>query len=163
MGEDDDAREYDQDLIFKHLYVSHPINSPKKQFWCIRWLTTSRCFYLDSPDNARKNEMTIKSDKNEAEITTRYTSFLLPPLSDSFENKNQWLTGFPASKSYHDSSPKTAVRSWTLTNQNWRMLSWINGTRVDASRWSSEPQRSYRTFPYCSTPMNVRFLTEILY
>ncbi|KAJ3483114.1 hypothetical protein NLI96_g6529 [Meripilus lineatus] len=47
MGEDEAAMEYDQDLIFKHL-----------------------CFYLDSPDNARNNGMTIKA-KNETLITKK--------------------------------------------------------------------------------------------
>ncbi|KAJ8095205.1 DNA ligase (ATP) [Marasmius tenuissimus] len=38
MGEDDSAMEYDQDQIFKHL-----------------------CFYLDSPDNARRHGMNVKT------------------------------------------------------------------------------------------------------
>ncbi|OBZ73865.1 DNA ligase 4 [Grifola frondosa] len=38
MGEDDDAMEYDQNFIFKHL-----------------------CFYLDSPQNAKRHGMTVKS------------------------------------------------------------------------------------------------------
>ncbi|KAL0953630.1 hypothetical protein HGRIS_004835 [Hohenbuehelia grisea] len=48
MGEDADAMEYDQELIFKHL-----------------------CFYLDSPDNARKNGMTVKS-RREADLTKSF-------------------------------------------------------------------------------------------
>ncbi|KIP10052.1 hypothetical protein PHLGIDRAFT_125880 [Phlebiopsis gigantea 11061_1 CR5-6] len=44
MGEDDTAMEYDTDLIFRQL-----------------------CFYLDSPSNAKKNGMPVKS-KNEAQI-----------------------------------------------------------------------------------------------
>ncbi|KAJ7816620.1 DNA ligase IV [Mycena leptocephala] len=43
MGEDEDAMEYDQDLIFKHL-----------------------CFYLDSPKNARKNGMSVKAKQEDA-------------------------------------------------------------------------------------------------
>ncbi|KAJ7077844.1 DNA ligase IV [Mycena belliarum] len=43
MGESETAMEYDQDLIFKHL-----------------------CFYLDSPKNARKNGMSVKSKYEDA-------------------------------------------------------------------------------------------------
>ncbi|KAH7914811.1 ATP dependent DNA ligase domain-containing protein [Hygrophoropsis aurantiaca] len=49
MGEDAGAREYDTSLIFRHL-----------------------CFYLDSPDNARKYEMTVKT-KHEKEIAQNFT------------------------------------------------------------------------------------------
>ncbi|KAJ3515533.1 hypothetical protein NLJ89_g1703 [Agrocybe chaxingu] len=45
MGETEDATEYDQELIFKHL-----------------------CFYLDSPENATKNGLTVKSSKHEKDI-----------------------------------------------------------------------------------------------
>ncbi|TCD60360.1 DNA ligase (ATP) [Steccherinum ochraceum] len=48
MGEEDTAMEYDLELIFKHL-----------------------CFYLDSPDNARKNGMSVKS-KHEADISKTF-------------------------------------------------------------------------------------------
>ncbi|KAG6891545.1 hypothetical protein C0992_004403 [Termitomyces sp. T32_za158] len=44
MGETEDAMEYDQDKIFRHL-----------------------CFYLDSPENAQKNGLIIKS-KHEADL-----------------------------------------------------------------------------------------------
>ncbi|EED80930.1 predicted protein [Postia placenta Mad-698-R] len=44
MGETEEAREYDQELIFRHL-----------------------CFYLDSPANAKKNSMSVKS-KNQDEL-----------------------------------------------------------------------------------------------
>ncbi|KAJ7252709.1 DNA ligase 4 [Mycena haematopus] len=47
-GRDETAMEYDQELIFKHL-----------------------CFYLDSPDNARKNGMTVKT-KQEAAVTDSF-------------------------------------------------------------------------------------------
>jgi len=56
MGESDTAMDYDEDLIFKHL-----------------------CFYLDTPDNARKNDMVTKSKhendiiKNFTEISTKVT------------------------------------------------------------------------------------------
>ncbi|KAJ7066714.1 DNA ligase IV [Mycena amicta] len=43
MGESETAMEYDQELIFKHL-----------------------CFYLDSPENARKNGMNVKTKQEEA-------------------------------------------------------------------------------------------------
>ncbi|KAG5652620.1 hypothetical protein H0H81_004349 [Sphagnurus paluster] len=46
MGEDDTAMEYDQELIFKHL-----------------------CFYLDSPENALKNGMSVKA-KQPKQINT---------------------------------------------------------------------------------------------
>jgi len=48
MGEEDTAMEYDQELIFKHL-----------------------CFYLDSPENARKHDMSVKS-KHEADISKSF-------------------------------------------------------------------------------------------
>lgn len=56
MGESDTVMEYDENLIFKHL-----------------------CFYLDTPDNARKNGMETKSKheetiiKNFAEVSTKIT------------------------------------------------------------------------------------------
>ncbi|KAH9932654.1 hypothetical protein B0H21DRAFT_878850 [Amylocystis lapponica] len=43
MGENDDAMHYDEDLIFKHL-----------------------CFYLDSPDNARKHGMVVRAKNEDA-------------------------------------------------------------------------------------------------
>ncbi|KAJ6591668.1 DNA ligase IV [Mycena vulgaris] len=43
MGESEAAMDYDQDLIFKHL-----------------------CFYLDSPKNAHKNGMTVKTKQEDA-------------------------------------------------------------------------------------------------
>ncbi|EIN09548.1 ATP-dependent DNA ligase [Punctularia strigosozonata HHB-11173 SS5] len=48
MGEDDEAMEYDQNLIFKHL-----------------------CFYLDTPMNARNHGMPIKT-KHESDIQQRF-------------------------------------------------------------------------------------------
>ncbi|KZT10103.1 DNA ligase 4 [Laetiporus sulphureus 93-53] len=48
MGEDENAMQYDQDLIFKHL-----------------------CFYLDSPENARKHGMVVRA-KNEQEISRSF-------------------------------------------------------------------------------------------
>lgn len=48
MGEDEDAMEYDTELIFRHL-----------------------CFYLDSPKNARTLNMKVK-DKHEAAINDAY-------------------------------------------------------------------------------------------
>ncbi|KAH9839814.1 DNA ligase 4 [Rhodofomes roseus] len=48
MGEDDTAMEYDQELIFKHL-----------------------CFYLDTPDNARKHGMAVKA-KNEGDVSRSF-------------------------------------------------------------------------------------------
>ncbi|KAF9462872.1 DNA ligase 4 [Collybia nuda] len=53
MGESDTAMEYDQNLIFKHL-----------------------CFYLDSPENAVKNNMATKS-KYEADIARSFLSLSL--------------------------------------------------------------------------------------
>lgn len=60
MG-DPSEREYDASLIFKHLCV---FASP------FRWLDSlfRRCFYIDSPDNARKNGMTVNT-KYERDIT----------------------------------------------------------------------------------------------
>jgi len=34
-----------------------------------------RCFYIDSPDNARKNEMIVNT-KYEKEISDQYVSFI---------------------------------------------------------------------------------------
>lgn len=48
MGEDDQAREYDTTAIFRHLF-----------------------FYLDTPDNAKKNGMPVKT-KHEQEISTTF-------------------------------------------------------------------------------------------
>ncbi|KAG1735545.1 ATP dependent DNA ligase domain-containing protein [Suillus lakei] len=48
IGEDDGAREYDMIAIFRHL-----------------------CFYLDTPDNARRNGMPVKT-KYEQEISTTF-------------------------------------------------------------------------------------------
>ncbi|TFK51779.1 ATP-dependent DNA ligase [Heliocybe sulcata] len=48
MGEDDSAMEYDQDKIFRHL-----------------------CFYLDTPENARRHGLAVKSTKHEQQINTR--------------------------------------------------------------------------------------------
>lgn len=57
MGEGDEAMEYDQDLIFKHLSVLAPIVA--KHCW---WLINiHRCFYLDSPSNAKKNRLDAKA------------------------------------------------------------------------------------------------------
>ncbi|TFY80530.1 hypothetical protein EWM64_g3481 [Hericium alpestre] len=49
MGEEDTAMAYDEELIFRHL-----------------------AFYLDSPENARKNGMTVKSTRHEADITKSF-------------------------------------------------------------------------------------------
>ncbi|KAG6891205.1 hypothetical protein C0995_008457 [Termitomyces sp. Mi166 len=48
MGETEEAMEYDQEKIFRHL-----------------------CFYLDSPENAQKNGLTIKS-KHEADLNKSF-------------------------------------------------------------------------------------------
>ncbi|CAL1714652.1 unnamed protein product [Somion occarium] len=56
MGETEDAMHYDENLIFKHL-----------------------CFYLDSPENARKNDLPVKS-KHE------------PQISESFDKIAQLIT-----------------------------------------------------------------------
>ena len=65
MGEDDNAMQYDQDMIFRHLYVHDPFPL------CVLISNHStRCFYIDSPSNARTNGMQIKSNlKNEDAIT----------------------------------------------------------------------------------------------
>jgi DNA ligase-4 len=62
MGENDAAMEYDEEHIFRHLFVR-----------CLRIsldesLTSSSCFYLDTPDNARANGMAVKG-KHEADIS----------------------------------------------------------------------------------------------
>ncbi|KAG6886219.1 DNA ligase (ATP) [Termitomyces sp. T159_Od127] len=53
MGETEDAMEYDQEKIFRHL-----------------------CFYLDSPENAQKNGLIIKS-KNEAALTKSFAELYM--------------------------------------------------------------------------------------
>ncbi|GJE90990.1 DNA ligase 4 [Phanerochaete sordida] len=52
MGETDEAMEYDQDLIFKHL-----------------------CFYLDSPTNAAANGMTVKA-KNPNDLDVQFNELV---------------------------------------------------------------------------------------
>ncbi|KAF8963440.1 DNA ligase 4 [Flammula alnicola] len=49
MGESESAMEYDQEHIFKHL-----------------------CFYLDSPENAAKNGMNVKTSKHEKDINKNF-------------------------------------------------------------------------------------------
>lgn len=61
MGESDVAMEYDENLIFKHLYV-------QASRLCDVYSTSSRYFYLDTPDNARKNSMGAKSKHEETII-----------------------------------------------------------------------------------------------
>jgi len=61
MGENDDAMHYDQDAIFKHLYVSSHLS------FAAAVSTFIRCFYLDSPSNARRHGMAVKS-KHENDI-----------------------------------------------------------------------------------------------
>jgi DNA ligase-4 len=65
MGESEVAMEYDQDLIFKHLCVPHLFNP-----LLILNSTYRRCFYLDSPDNAHKHGLNVKS-KYEKDINQR--------------------------------------------------------------------------------------------
>lgn len=65
MGETEDAMSYDDEIIFKHLWVVRIHGSV--------WTLTDfgvRCFYLDSPDNARKNGMSVRS-KHEKDIAKR--------------------------------------------------------------------------------------------
>ncbi|KAG1728061.1 ATP dependent DNA ligase domain-containing protein [Suillus paluster] len=65
MGENDQAREYDTTAIFRHLWVSCLSG-------CLPALTIGgSCFYLDTPDNARKNGMSVKT-KFEEEISTAF-------------------------------------------------------------------------------------------
>lgn len=86
MGESETAMEYDQDLIFKHLHVHNSLYK--------LWLTHEamyRCFYLDSPDNARQNGMPVKS-KREDDINRRYA------LSSSHLTPNIYLPFTPVSQ-----------------------------------------------------------------
>lgn len=64
MGENDSAMEYDENLIFTHLYAHVPFDNTLIS-------SSARCFYLDTPDNARKNDMAAKS-KHEATIIKQY-------------------------------------------------------------------------------------------
>jgi len=67
MGEDDNAMQYDQDMIFKHLYVDH---DPFSLLPVLKRDRFIRCFYIDSPANARANGMQVKPNlKNEDAIT----------------------------------------------------------------------------------------------
>lgn len=59
MGESDAVMEYDENFIFNHLYVE-AFSFPRFLF-----LKSSRCFYLDTPDNARENDMGAKSKHEE--------------------------------------------------------------------------------------------------
>lgn len=65
MGETNEAMAYDEELIFKHLQVVSPL-----LLSCTDHIL-DRCFYLDSPENARQNGMEVKS-KREEDITARY-------------------------------------------------------------------------------------------
>lgn len=81
---------YDEDNIFTHLLV---MCFP---FWQ-RLDVLSRCFYLDSPQNARNNGMTVKS-KREADIEAKYVAtqpFVLKRCSEkpfSFTSLSQLIT-----------------------------------------------------------------------
>jgi len=67
MGEDDGAMKYDQDMIFRHLYVQD-LHSPLLPVLISNRFI--RCFYIDSPSNARTNGMQIKPNlKNEDAIS----------------------------------------------------------------------------------------------
>jgi DNA ligase 4 len=66
MGETDDAMEYDTELIFRHLCVAMPAFLAPLYPYVI-----DRCFYLDSPDNARKNGMAVKAT-NETKVVEKY-------------------------------------------------------------------------------------------
>ena len=61
MGETEDAMQYDEELIFKHLYVTMymVVNIFRPPF---------RCFYLDTVDNAVANSLTVKANKREDDI-----------------------------------------------------------------------------------------------
>ena len=66
MGEDE-AMEYDSEKIFRHLYgakILCPLDDDSEYLH-------SRCFYLDSPRNARRNGMEVKA-KYEEQIATSY-------------------------------------------------------------------------------------------
>ena len=56
MGEASE-REYDTTQIFKHLYVHHPFRMGLAH----QMYPIYRCFYLDSSENARKNEMVVNT------------------------------------------------------------------------------------------------------
>ncbi|KAF8074989.1 DNA ligase IV [Lyophyllum atratum] len=72
MGESETAMEYDQEFIFKHL-----------------------CFYIDSPENARKNGMTVKS-KHEGEINKSFAE-----LSQDIINNGGKILGLEDPKLTH--------------------------------------------------------------
>jgi hypothetical protein len=68
MGEGS-AMEYDQEKIFKHLYV------PPEAFYSLLD-TIDSYFYLDTPHNARKNGMTAAS-KHEDAIVKRFINYTI--------------------------------------------------------------------------------------
>ena len=69
MGETDDAMHYDPDSIFRHLYAfgvgicAHRGSADLSLLF--------RCFYLDSPQNARRHGMSVRG-RHEKEIDTRF-------------------------------------------------------------------------------------------
>lgn len=65
MGETGEAMAYDEELIFKHLQVVSFLLFSSTDH------VLDRCFYLDSPVNARRNGMEVKS-KQEEDTTARY-------------------------------------------------------------------------------------------
>jgi len=72
MGEDDNAMQYDQDMIFRHLYVHDP-----STLHVLVLNRSMRCFYIDSPSNARANGMQIKQNlKNEDAIAKEWACLI---------------------------------------------------------------------------------------
>ena len=67
MG-DDLAMEYDQERIFRHLYASH--NSHDSLYNAL-----DSYFYLDTPSNARKNDMSVTSRHADA-IAKRFVEYI---------------------------------------------------------------------------------------
>ena len=90
---------------------------------------SSRCFYLDSQENAVKAGLSVKPSKHEKEITKKW--FLDPILEFSYF----WF--FPASRNCQSWSLITAARSLGLMNQSWPTLSSINAMRAVVWSWSS--------------------------
>lgn len=91
MGKDEDAMEYDQESIFKHLYgvpQSSPQNATK-----LTLTVKYRCFYLDSPDNARKNGMVVKA-KNEVLTTKKWEHSFISVFETTGTTNETTFTSF---------------------------------------------------------------------
>ena len=113
MGEES-SMEYDQERIFKHLCVlfSGSVN---------QCTTKNRCFYLDTPQNARENGLSTTS-KHEDAITKR-CAFSVPHRRHALNTSLAW-------RESRSSLRTTGERSSTSTMRSSRILYWTSETTL---------------------------------